>query len=159
MATFINHYSFPLLFGAAGLVMAVLLLRDGLQRNDLLALAALLVGFILAFNLFGAGSGTDDRLQTIEAEIGAGQPVLLEIQSPYCLGCAAAKPVVDSIARQHPDLRVIRVDILQPVGQKLADRYQSRVTPTFLFFDGDGQVLLRTYGAVDPQAINRLLEG
>ncbi|MGA9534084.1 MAG: thioredoxin family protein [Anaerolineales bacterium] len=159
MATFVNHYSFPLLFGIVGLVVAVLLLRDGIQRNDLLALAALLAGFILAFSLFSAGSGTDDELQTIQAEIGAGQPVLLEIQSPYCLGCAAAKPIVDSIARQHPNLRLIRVDILQPVGRALADRYQTRVTPTFLFFDGDGQILLRTYGAVDPQAIDRLVEG
>lgn len=159
MATFVNHYSFPLLFGAAAVILAVVLFRDGVQRNDLLALAALLAGFVLAYNLFGAGSGNQEDLRTIEADIGAGQPVLLEIQSPYCLGCAAAKPVVDSIARSHPDLQVIRVDILQPVGRALADRYQTRVTPTFLFFDGSGQMLLRTYGAVDPLAIDRLMEG
>lgn len=159
MATFVNHYSFPLVFGAVGLVVAFLLFRDGVQRNDLIALAALLIGFLLAFNLFSAGSGSGEDLGSIDAQIGSGQPVLLEIQSPYCLGCAAAKPVVDSIARQHPSLRVLRVDILEPVGATLADRYQTRVTPTFLLFDGSGQLLQRTYGAIDPQAVDQLIEG
>jgi thiol-disulfide isomerase/thioredoxin len=154
---FVNHYSFALLGVAAFLVLAVLLLRDGVKASDLLALAALLAGVVLAFSLFSAGGGTDQPASAIEAEIGAGQPVLLEIQSQYCLACAAARPVVDSIAQKHPELLVIHVSILDPDGAAVADRYQTRVTPTFLVFGPDGDVQLRTLGAIDPQAVDRLL--
>lgn len=157
MATFVNHYSFPLLFAVVGLVLAVFLLRDGVRLPDILALGALLLGFLISYRAFSAGESTTDRVQDVEAAIGGGRPVLLEIQSPYCLGCAAAKPIVDRIESEHDDLRVIRLNIQEPAGATLARRYGSQLTPTFLLFDEGGREQLRAIGAIDPQAVARQL--
>lgn len=157
MASLVNHYSFPLSFAVIGLALALFLLRDGVRLLDLLALAALLIGFLFSFRVFSAGESTMDRTQEVEAAIGVGQPVLLEIQSPYCLACAAAKPIVDRIEQDYEDLRVIRVNIQDPVGASLARRYGTRVTPTFLLFDQEGQEQLRAFGGIDPRAVAQLL--
>jgi len=41
--------------------------------------------------------------------------------------------------------------------EPLARRYGVQHTPTFVLFDGQGTVLLRSVGAIDPQAVERLL--
>ena len=158
MTTFINHYSFILTFLTAALILALFLFRDGVERNDLLALAALTIGFGFAFLTFNAGASDIGSMEQFEAAIESDSPVLLEIQSPYCLACATAKPIVDRIERVQPALRVIRVNIQEPVGARLAREYQTRVTPTFLLFDEKGDILLRTIGAIDPQAVAAELE-
>ncbi len=158
MATFINHYSFLLLFALAGIGLAVLLLRDGMEGRDLVALGALGLGFAFAFSTFSPGESTIAEVEEAEVALREGRPVLLEIQSPYCLACAAAKPTVDRIEAEHPRLRIIRANIQESVGTQLAERYRTRVTPTFIFFDTAGQEVLRTYGAIDPHQIERLLE-
>lgn len=158
MATFLNHYSFLLLFALIGLVLAFILLRDGVEARDLLALGALALGFVFSFVSFAPGGHTVSDVDEFEAALADARPLLLEIQSPYCLGCAAAKPIVDGIEADNPDLRVLRVNVQDPVGAQLADRYRSRVTPTFLLFDGSGTEQLRSYGAIDPAEVDRLLE-
>lgn len=159
MTTFINHYSFLLTFGIITLVLAIFLLRDGLQQNDLLALAALIVGFLFAFSIFNAGTSDITVANQFDTFLQSDSPVLLEIQSPYCLACATAKPIVDRIEANHPELEVIRVNIQDRAGADLAQRFNTRVTPTFLLFDVDGQIVLRTFGAIDPQAVTAELEG
>lgn len=80
---FINQHSFTLAAVAAVLILAVLLMHDGVRVNDLIALGALIVGLVFAYILFrpSASSSTDSR--SIEALTRAGKPVLLEFQSPY----------------------------------------------------------------------------
>ena len=80
---FINQHSFTLAAVAAVLILAVLLMHDGVRVNDLIALGALIVGLVFAYILFrpSASSSTDPR--SIEALTRAGKPVLLEFQSPY----------------------------------------------------------------------------
>lgn len=153
MTTFINHNSFILTFLLAAAALAFFLFRDGIQRNDLLALLALSLGFAFAFLTFNAGESDLSTETQFDAALAAEQPVLLEIQSPYCLACATAKPIVDRIERNQPNLQVIRVNIQDPIGAELARRFQSRVTPTFLLFNEQGEIVLQTVGAIDPQAV------
>lgn len=158
MATFINHYSFLIAAIAAVIILSVILLRDGVQQNDLLALAALVIGLGFAFINFNAGSSDVSAIDEFDSSLAAGDYVLLELQSPYCLACATAKPLVDRLEANQPELRVVRVNIQDPLGAQLARRYGTRVTPTFLLFDPGGNLALQTVGAVDPQAIARELE-
>lgn len=70
----------------------------------------------------------------------------------------AAKPVVDRLEeRWTPELSVIRVNLQDPAAAPLARQYGAQYTPTFLLFDGQGQLLLRSVGAIDPEAVERLL--
>jgi thioredoxin-related protein len=70
----------------------------------------------------------------------------------------AARPVVDRIAQSHPDdLLVVRLNIQDASTAPLARKYGFQHTPTFLLFDGQGTLLLRGVGAIDPQAVDQLL--
>ncbi|MEX0788389.1 MAG: thioredoxin family protein [Anaerolineales bacterium] len=70
----------------------------------------------------------------------------------------AVKPVVDGIEREHPDrLVVVRVNVQDPAGKVLGDRFGAVYTPTFLLFDSDGEIAWRRVGAIDPAEVRRFL--
>ncbi|MEE9216542.1 MAG: thioredoxin family protein [Anaerolineales bacterium] len=71
----------------------------------------------------------------------------------------AAKPIVDGIERVHEGkLTVIRLNIQDPAGEALLERYEFRFTPTFIFFDGAGEELQRWVGAIYSAEVRELLE-
>lgn len=80
---FFNQNSFVLMAVVFWLGLAVFLLRDGVQMNDIIALAALAAGFGLAFWFLRPGPSTLDETEQVMARIGDGKPVLLEFQSNY----------------------------------------------------------------------------
>lgn len=79
----INQYSFAI-FGLAGLLLlALLLARGGRGRGRLVVLAlaavALAGGWLMVRPTATPGAG----VAQVRSQIGAGVPVLLELQSPY----------------------------------------------------------------------------
>jgi len=80
---FINQYSFVLMAIIIFLVLLVYFLRNGLGQREIIALAALLLGFAAAIFLFNPGDSTLSDDETPEELIGGGTPVLIEFQSPY----------------------------------------------------------------------------
>jgi thioredoxin-related protein len=66
------------------------------------------------------------------------------------MACVAAKPIVDGIEDEHTgELVVLRVNVQDPAGQALAEEYGFRATPTFIFFDAQGEELWRSVGSLD----------
>lgn len=53
---------------------------------------------------------------------------------------------------------VIRLNIQEEVGQELAPVYGFEFTPTFIFFDGEGNEVWREVGGLDPQRVRDSLE-
>lgn len=154
----INQYSFLLTSLVAIGLLAFFLLRDGARSSDWIALASLALGLSLAYGLFRPGDSTAAPAADVLGQIGAGQPVLLELQSPYCLACMAARPLVDGIEREHAGrLRVIRLDVQESAGRTIADRFGLRVTPTFVLFDSQGAEVWRSVGIVDPARVRQSL--
>ena len=79
----INHNS-ALILGIGILVLAaVILLRDGFKARDALFLAVLCVPLFLVWLALRPLQTEADQDGQLLAQIGAGLPVLLEIQSPY----------------------------------------------------------------------------
>lgn len=71
----------------------------------------------------------------------------------------AAKPIVDGIEQEHgSNLVVIRLNVQEPAGASLADRFGFRTTPTFILFGSDGEQALRSVGAIDPAQVRALIE-
>ena len=87
--------------------------------------------------------------------VAKGKPVekqawLLEIQSPYCLACLAEKSKVDRVEREFEGkLLLRRVDIQSAEGKKLSEKYGIERTPSFIFFDADGEEQWRSEGGID----------
>ncbi len=83
MAEWVNQHSFVLAAIVALLVLGGVLFRDGVAANDGLAIGALAGGLILAYVLLRPGPSTHSQVGEVHRLIGAGRPVLLELQSPY----------------------------------------------------------------------------
>ena len=121
---FFNHYSAPivatlLLVGGLSLV-----LRRGGTIRQWLVFGGAMVALGAAWWVFRPVARPLTPL--------TGQPLLLEMQSPYCLGCVAIKPAVDRLESElHGRLVLRRVDIQSAEGRKLARQYGIELTPTF----------------------------
>lgn len=57
------------------------------------------------------------------------------------------------------DLLFIRLNIQETVGMELAPVYGFEFTPTFIYFDAQGNELWRTVGDFDPQRVRDTLTG
>jgi thioredoxin-like negative regulator of GroEL len=65
-----------------------------------------------------------------------------------------AKPVVDGIAQDlEGKARVLRLNVMDEVSAQAARRYGVRALPTFVVFDGQGQVVDIQIGVPDRAAI------
>jgi len=73
--------------------------------------------------------------------------------------CTQLKPVVDELENELGNqILFIRVNIQENVGRELAPVYDFEFTPTFIYFDGDGDELWREVGGLDPQRVRESVE-
>lgn len=153
-------YSF--LFIAIGfiIVVGIILLTNKPKINDYVAFSVIVIALILAWGIVRPQQ-TDIRAgaQEVQNLIGAGKPVLLEFQSPYCIACISIKPMVDELEKELGDqIHIIRVNIQDEIGRDLIRVYGFQFTPTFIYFDADGNELWRLVGSFDPQRVKDSLE-
>jgi thioredoxin 1 len=87
-------------------------------------------------------SVTDDSFQAEVLE--SDQPVLVDFTAAWCPPCRVMKPVLDELAAERPDLRVVQLDV--DAHQQAAARYEVLSMPTFMLFRG-GAPVLRLVGA------------
>ncbi len=50
-------------------------------------------------------------------------------------------------------IHILRVNIQDQVGRELAPVYNFEYTPTYIFFDAQGNEVWRTVGEIDPQRV------
>ena len=69
------------------------------------------------------------------------------------------KPIVDGLESEFSGkLIVIRLNVQDAVGQDLAEQYDFRYTPTFIFFDSEGTERWRSVGQLDPEQLRASLK-
>jgi thioredoxin-related protein len=54
-------------------------------------------------------------------------------------------------------LQVVSVDVQSPLGRELTREY-GRFTPTFVFFNADGEELWRAVGTLDPNQVRQSIK-
>lgn len=166
MAQFINYYSFLLVTIGIMAVAALVLLTNKPKTNDFISFGIISLIAIMAWViLHPRQTPLMDDAKIVQQMIGSGTPVLLEFQSPYCISCTQIKPVVDQLEEElssqvsiGPQLHIIRVNIQESVGRDLGSVYGFQATPTFIFFDAQGNEVWRQIGNFDPQMVRDSLQ-
>ena len=69
------------------------------------------------------------------------------------------KPVVDELENElGNEILFIRLNIQEEVGRELAPVYGFEFTPTFIYFDENGEELWREIGGLDTQRVRQSVE-
>ncbi len=155
-----NQYSFGIAAASILIVAGLVLFRKKPRLSDMLAYLLLTAGLAAAWlALRPTQTQLMGEAAAVQKMIGAGVPVLLEFQSPYCVGCMAIKPTVDALEQELDGrLHIIRLDVQSPVGRELAPVYGFQFTPTFIFFDAQGREAWRQIGGLDADRVRRAVE-
>ena len=70
-----------------------------------------------------------------------------------------AKPIVDGLERDLAgQAKVVRLDLLSPVGRQAASHFGVRGLPTLLVVDGEGRVILTQLGLLRPGEVRSRIE-
>ena len=105
-----------------------------------------------------AQTGSTEAASVLSEQIGQGQPVLLELQSPFWAACAAAQPIVDGIEEEYAgELLVLQVNVQSETGKDFAREFGS-FTPTFVFLDAQGDELWRSLGTLDAEQVRSSMQ-
>ena len=93
----------------------------------------------------------DFQAEVLENE----HPVLVEFWAPWCGPCRVVAPVLEEIADQRDNLRIVKVNIDE--NQQTAMNYQILAIPTMVLFR-DGQEAKRIQGAMPKKRLEAELE-
>lgn len=94
---------------------------------------------------------TNFQAEVLESE----QPVLVDFWAPWCGPCRVVAPVLEEIASERQDLRIVKLNIDE--NQQTAASFQVLSIPTMILFKG-GQPAKTIIGAYPKKKIEAELE-
>jgi thioredoxin 1 len=96
-------------------------------------------------------SDANFHAEVIEAE----GPVLVDFWAPWCGPCRVVAPVLEEIAAERTDLRIVKLNIDE--NQQTAASFQVLSIPTLILFKG-GQPVKTVIGAYPKKRLEQELE-
>jgi thioredoxin 1 len=82
-------------------------------------------------------------------------PVLVDFWAPWCGPCRVVAPVLEEIAGERPDLRIVKLNVDE--NQQTAAQYQVLSIPTMILFKG-GAPAKTIVGAYPKKKLEQELE-
>lgn len=84
--------------------------------------------------------------------------VLVKFEADWCMPCKAMASVVEEIANQHPDVKVLAVDIETEGMEDILREYGVRHLPTFVHLR-DGSKVNSACGTISKAELTSLIAG
>ena len=94
---------------------------------------------------------TNFQAEVLESE----QPVLVDFWAPWCGPCRVVGPVLEEIAAERNDLRVVKLNVDE--NQQTAAAFEVLSIPTMILFK-NGQVAKKVIGAYPKKRLESELE-
>lgn len=89
-----------------------------------------------------------------EEVIHSDKPVLLDFWAPWCGPCRRVVPLVEEIARERSDIKVVKINVDEE--RELASQFRIMSIPSLLVMK-NGEVVKRSMGAKPKQQILAML--
>ena len=96
-------------------------------------------------------SDANFQAEVIESET----PVLVDFWAPWCGPCRVVAPVLEEIAGERPDLRIVKLNVDD--NQQTAAQFEVLSIPTMILFK-NGQVAKKIVGAYPKRKLEAELE-
>ena len=90
-----------------------------------------------------------------EEVINSDKPVLVDFWAPWCGPCRMVLPIVEEIAAEHPEYKVVKINVDEEA--ELASRYGVVSIPTLLVMK-NGQIVNQSIGARPKNQILEMLK-
>ena len=129
------------------------------MKRSLNFCAFLIVGLGVAS---ASGAGIDWRLnvpQAIEHSSSSSRPVLVDVWAVWCAPCKTMEEKTwsdRSVQERVEKFVALKVDA--DANEVFTSRYDAEVLPATLFLDGEGRLITRLTGYVDPDLLNRTMD-
>ena len=103
-----------------------------------------------------AGKLTDVTDNNFQAEVlESEKPVLVDFWAPWCGPCRVVAPVLEEIASERDDLRIVKLNVDE--NQQTAAAFEVLSIPTMILFK-NGQVAKKVIGAYPKKRLESELE-
>lgn len=89
-----------------------------------------------------------------EEVINSDRPVLIDFWAPWCGPCRMVVPIVEQIAEDREDIKVVKINVDQE--PELASQFRVMSIPTLVVFK-NGSVVNQAVGARSREAIEAML--
>jgi len=93
----------------------------------------------------------------VQDKIGNGKPTVIAFGMKHCYSCLEMSKIFAELLIENPTMQIYSVD-----GQKerliLRDKYKLKLMPVQLFFDADGNEVLRHEGAYKKEVVKIILK-
>lgn len=138
----------------------------------------LLIGFFSLSACTSAGTMDsvtllDGTATTLEAQI-AGKPAIVNFWAAWCIFCKEELPLFEKVARGHPEIVVIGVNLQEPLSTvqrywknggytfrtlldpkaELSQQFGVFTQPTTVFLNTDGEIIFKKNGPLTEEELN-----